>query len=784
MKTVALKLVFRSWWRNKTFSVISIVSLAIGIACTNLLAVFTIHEYNIEAGNPNKKRIWMLSQDSPMKSGEKVLYTEGSVPGMIKEKYTDVEDYLRISPRSVRYVTIGNKEYAPVNLVAADPSLPKFFPCKVLSGDLQEALTHPDKLALTEQTAHKLFGKTNPIGQIITFNLPDGGFSMQENADNEHLYQVAAVIEDREQSFLNLEAITGPGHSFFGGPTLLMMNKTIDGKAFEARLKKDKIPTLQIDRGNYYLNTLQESYFQSSAQQSLGYINYRQPMLLYVGLISAILILLIACFNYINLSFSRLLQQTRMIQTQKLMGATGKEISRQLFIDTFLTVMFAFLFSLLITHDLLPVFNSIVGGRLHTTFFFNWQSLPLTVGFILLLAIIPAAYMSRKISGLSATGYKEFHTGNRKRRIVTSLSIAQYVISIGLIIATLTVSSQIRFIQKSGENYKNLIEIGNLTEDNSYLVPFARELRNRPEIAHLSLAGSSVLESWIQQVILKNEDGSERYVPQINYSGDPGILDALQISLQKGISPEKAIEIYDHPVYINEKFAEILVDKGEDPIGKPYNDNTATIAGIVDNLYTNSLEEEVYPFTIDILNNNENAYHYIYIRLSDDQEKSLAAIRQTWEKVNPGKHFTYQDVYQNFLQRNRKATELSQLLLMYSLISIFLTCFGLFGMALYATEQRTKEIGVRKVNGASTFSIMLLLNKQFVGWIGIAFILSIPLAWLFLTRWLEQFAYRTNLSILHFLLGGIIVLIVTLLTVSWHTYRAASGNPVDSLKNE
>lgn len=784
MKAVALKLVFRSWWRNKTFSVISIVSLAIGIACTNLLAVFTIHEYNIEAGNPNKEHIWMLSQDSPMKSGEKVLYTEASVPGMIKEKYTEVEDYLRISPQSVRYVTIGNKEYAPVNLISADPSLPKFFPCKVLSGNLQEALTQPDKLALTEQTARKLFGKTNPIGQIITFNLPDGGFGVEENADGNHDYQVAAVIEDREQSFLNLEAITGTGHSFFGGPTLLMMNKTIDRKAFEARLKKDKIPTLQIDLGNYYLNTIQETYFQSSIQQSLGYINHRQPMLLYVGLISAILILLIACFNYINLSFSRLLQQTRMVQTQKLMGATGKEISRQLFIDTFLTVMLAFLLSLLITHDLLPVFNSIVGGRLHTAFFFNWQSLPLTAGFILLLAIIPAAYMSRKISGLSATGYKEFHTGNRKRRIVTTLSIVQYVISIGLIIATLTVSDQIRFIHKSGENYKNLIEIGNLTEDNSYLVPFARELRNRPEIASLSLAGSSVLESWILQVIMKDEQGNERYIPQIIYSGDTDILEALQLGLLKGVSPRKAVQLYAHPVYINEKFAEVLAGKGEDPIGKPYKDNTATIAGIVENLYTNSLEEEVYPFTIDILNGDENAYHYIYIRLNGDRDKSLAAIRQTWEKVNPGKHFTYQDVYQNFLQRNRKATELSQLLLMYSLISIFLTCFGLFGMALYATEQRTKEIGVRKVNGATSRQIMIMLNRQFVGWICMAFVIAVPITWLLLDRWLENFVYHTHISPVVYLLSGLFVLLITLFTVSWHSYKAASGNPVNILRSE
>lgn len=801
MKTVAFKLVFRSWWRNKTFSVISIVSLAIGIACTNLLAVFTIHEYNIEAGNPKKDRIWMLSQDSPMKSGEKILYADRPVPGMLKEKYTEVEDCLRMSAQSVKYIMINQIKQDPISLVAIDASLPNFFPYKVLNGNLTEALTQPGKLALTEQTARKLFGKENPIGKIIYFSLPDEALSTQGSSNNEHAYQIAAVIEDREQSFLNLEAITGVTDSFYGGPCLLLMSETADHQSFAAQLKKDKIPTLQVDLGDYYLISLQESYFQSASQQTLRYINYRQPMLLYVGLISAILILLIACFNYINLNFSRLLQQIRMIHTQKLMGATGREINRQLFIDTFLTVLIAFLLSLLITHDLLPLFNSIVNGQMHTSFFFNWQSLPLICGFILLLSVLPAAYMSKKISGLSGAGYKEFFTGNKKRKIVTSLSIAQYVISIGLIIATLTVNDQIQFIRNGGENYKNLIEIGNWMEDNSYLRPFARELRNHPEIAQVSLAGGSILNSWIQQIVLKNEDGSENYIPLINYFGEPSILDALQLKLLKGISPDKALETYARPVYINEKFAEILVGKGENPIGQPlkafdkeYEEGNkdhstthmpvTTIAGIVDNLYTNSLEEEVYPFTIHLNNSEQSAFNYIYIRLSGDKEKSITTIRQIWDKVNPGNYFSYQDVYQNYLLRNHKATALSQLLGMYSIISIFLTCFGLFGMALYATEQRTKEIGIRKVNGATNTQIMLLLNRQFIHWTGIAFVIAIPITWLLLNRWLESFVYRTDMSVGIYLISGVFVLLITLLTVSWHSYKAASSNPVRILRSE
>lgn len=159
-------------------------------------------------------------------------------------------------------------------------------------------------------------------------------------------------------------------------------------------------------------------------------------------------------------------------------------------------------------------------------------------------------------------------------------------------------------------------------------------------------------------------------------------------------------------------------------------------------------------------------------------------IKEVWNKVNPDKYFSYLDTYSDFMKRNKKSVGLSNILIMYSLISIFLTCFGLFGMALYATEQRKKEIGIRKVNGAYTLKVIFLLNRQFLTWIGIAFAIAVPVTWLFLNRWLEQFAHHTEISVFHFFLGGIIVLFITLLTVSWHTYKAASDNPVKVLRSE
>lgn len=802
MTVVSLKLIFRSWWRNKIFAVISLLSLAIGIACVNMLVAFVIYEYNVESDNPNKKHIYYMSQDSPMESGEVVSYVVGNIPPLIKETYPEVEDYLRLTTLDIDYIRVDQERYPSMICLSADSSFMKFFPYKVLDGDITRALTEPNKVVLLEHTARNLFGKKNPLGKYIytkpSYN--DGPNTRFGEKTDEKMYEVVAVLKDKEQSFLKFDMLTSHQLPFSGGVSLLMTNKPIDSSSFAERLKNDKIPTMQMETGRYYFSSLQESYFQEYKAETLTYINRQQKPLLYVGFFSAFLILLIACFNYINLNFSRLLQQVRMIHTQKLMGAEGRDIKIQLFLDTFFTVFIAFLLSLLITHDLLPIFNSIVGGRMHTSFFFNGQVLPLLCGFILILSIIPALYVGRKITGLSNQGYHAFFSGRQRHRIIAALSIAQFAISIGLIIATLTVNNQINLIKKGGESYQGLIEVGNWMGDNNYMESFIQDLRARPEIGTVTGMGGSMLKSWLMQIVIRNEDGSETYYPLMTFLADKDIFETFDFKVLQGFLPDEAVNDFTRPAYVNEAFARVLVKDGESPIGKPLKDYHSgfdyqnkedgskdnpytTIAGVVQNFYTNTLEREVVPAVI-ILNSNSDYFNYAYIRLNPKQPQILEIVKTLWEKHNPDKIFTYNNVWNDFKMRNQKAFTMSGLLLMYSLISIMLTCFGLFGIALYATEQRTKEIGIRKVNGATTLQVMGWLNQRFIVWVCIAFIFAAPVTWLMLRRWLENFVYRVDVSILVCLLSGLIVLGITLLTVSWHSYKAASRNPINALRSE
>lgn len=274
MKAVALKLVLRSWWRNKTFSIISIVSLAIGIACTNLLAAFVIYEFNIEADNPNKEKIVYMAQDSPLKSGEKVSFIVGKIPIQLKEQYSEVEDYLRFGSIDCNSVTIGDKKYDPILITITDTTFARFFEYEVLHGNLHDALASPDKAALSESCARKLFGKTNPVGKIVQIDLADGGIRYEdETTPLSRPFQIAAVLKEHSQSYLKFDMLTGIGQDYYGGGVaLLKVSPSFDKEQFAQKIKADGVPTLQQEKGRYYFYTLQESYFQHYTQESIPYI--------------------------------------------------------------------------------------------------------------------------------------------------------------------------------------------------------------------------------------------------------------------------------------------------------------------------------------------------------------------------------------------------------------------------------------------------------------------------------------------------------------------------------
>ncbi len=645
-------------------------------------------------------------------------------------------------------------------------------------------------MALTETYAQKVFGKKNCISEVIESISPKG---------ERKSYQIAAVLKERPQSFLQFDMLTAIDASFFGGVTLLKLPQGTDKDALLQKMKDDKVPTLMPGETEYYLHPIKDIYFSSqpnSKQQPLPYLHQANVQLLYIALFSALLVLAIACFNYSNLNFSRTLQQLKMIHIEKLMGAKLREIRMQLFLDAALTVLIAFLLSLLLINDILVLLDGMASIHLPYRFFFSWQVLPVLLSFVLLLAIIPGIYISHRLSRQSLNEFRIQYTGQSRQRIVWALVTIQFILSLGLVYATLTARNQMNLIKSHASRYENLIEIGDMFSGPA-LQPFQQKLAQVEGIEAMTLSSNSILGGFIMQMSVKQPDGSEEMRSKSFLHTEASFFPMMQIRLLEGLSPEEAIEKYGSPFYINENYARWMNIRPEDigtktkkdlaPENYPNAENI--LAGIFENMPTNSLQETVMAQEItlhaSVSTDLAKSGKYLQIRLNPGKRKeAIEEMERIWKEMFEGQPFIYLDMHQMFMQRNQEVMQLSMVLNTYSLIALLLTCFGLFGISWYAVRQRTREIAIRKVHGASTLSIIWLLNRPFFIQIGIAYLIAMPVAWWLMQHWLEQFVERAETHIGIFILTLLVVGFVSLITVSLHTLLAAKSNPLESLKTE
>ena len=785
MKNISFKLIFRSWRSNKTFTIISVLSLAVGIACTNLLAAFVIHEYNIEPDNPNRDRIVIAQKTRIDVDFQQVKNLPANLSELFISKVPELDRSCLINDVFSSTIKVGERVYTDFRFFETDSAFVHLFPQYVLMGSMEEALGDPNKIVLTESSSIRLFGRENPIGQTIRVQSWSSGFpgDMREI----FTFTVSAIIKDKNQAALTFDALIfgrpASGSHFF----LLKNNVTIA----ELQAKTDNLSGLSNNGGKnvkYNFLSLQEACLDKKLYGAP--IKKPNTTLLLVALFSAVLILVIACFNYINLSFSRVFKQLYSIHIQKLMGAEIGQLRMQLFTDTFLTVGLGFFIAQLIQFDFLSILNRIMSARVPASFLYSNQVLPVTLGFILILAFIPAFYMSSRLPEMSVSVYNNFYRGKAKQRIISSLAVLQFIISLVLIISSFTVRRQLSLVYEKTANYKNLYAFS-VGDNQTSMRPLIERVAHFPGIQAIG-SSSATLHYSLSYGEQYRENGETKFRTIMFDDGDEGIMEVMGHKIIQGLTWEEAIKLYSNPVFLNRSYAQQLFPDGNLPVGdmltvydeihQNYPAANHIIAGVVEDYFRYNLETPDYAGIIAY--NNDRC---IFMQVKTDPAQTAEVIRRIYEegqKLYPEKLLEHRSMYDSILSYNKKIFEMSDLLLMYSIISILLTCFGLFGMALYAIEQRTKEIGIRKVNGSTTWLIMMMLNRQFIGWIGIAYVIAVPLAWWLVDQWMKSFVYRADFSIFTYILPLVIVVGITLLTVSWHSYRAASGNPVNALRNE
>ncbi|MDO5665118.1 MAG: ABC transporter permease [Bacteroidia bacterium] len=769
----SLKLIFRNWWRNKTFTLISILSLTVGISCTALLISFVSYENGIEKNNPNRdKLVWVMTEwaNNP---GMKTASVSKDIAGQLKQKYPEVEDVLQFQPPFMKSVEVNNQMFDAPIILNVSASFPEFFPFEMFYGSW-DALNKPNSILLSEKQAKLFFGDENALGKQIRIS---------EVFGKDKDYTVEGVVKNREQSAITFDALFCNPNALNAGATLLKVSEGTNLRQLEQKVKENNIAAKDEQYSFYnFDDAISSKYSRHSFWHS------RKDSLLFIGLISAILVLVIAIFNYVNMSFSRVLQQVKSLHTQKLMGAKPKDVRWQIFIDTFLTVFISFVLAMLLMHDLLPVFNQVVAVDFSSKYFYSKDFFPLLILLVFVLTIIPAWIMSRKISRLSGSDYKMFFV-TQKNHWIASMVVAQFIVAFVLIIGTLVVNKQVDLVKSNIEHYKNVIEIGSPFSRNS-IVPFEARLKSIPGIQSYAFTNGGVVTVMKSENSFQKKSGETQKSEVQQISGSDGFIDVLQLKQIGGIAWESATEKYPNPVFVNKVFANVAETLPENLIGKLLSayiddhDSLAVIAGIVDDFYIGSMERNVTP--VVIRHTDKTAHHSnIYIRTEKGETSNVVkALKQAWRQEYPDEFFMYGEPYDNVMSANNKIFEMARLLKMYSLISILLTCFGLFGITFYAVKQRTKEIGIRKINGAKTPQLLWLLMKPMFIWIAVGFVIAVPLAWWLIERWLQQFAYRVDVSVFSFALAFLAVSAITFATVGWHVWRTARSNPVKSLKSE
>ncbi|EKU92576.1 ABC transporter permease [Bacteroides oleiciplenus] len=772
-----LKIVLRSWWRNKLFVTISLVSLVIGITCTNLLTAFVLYEYNIEYNNPNRDRILRLTQTLPFAQEEMqgtFVYHE-SVPEIISQ-FSEIEAALRTQSVTHAKIRVNNEDFSDLNLLSADSTLEEFFPIETLAGKVEEALTHPGTIAISQEVAKRCFGTTDCIGKLLEMPQSDG-----------KAYRIVAVFNLPPQSMLKADMLTSL-KAQAGVTCSILLKQGTDIDAFRQRFETTELPTL-LGKGYYRTLTLQESYFNTTLQDSDQCIEHRQKALLSVGLLSALLILFIGCFNYINLSFSRLLKQIRTLHIESLLGATHRHIRWQLFVDTFLMVITAFLLSILLTSDLLISFNTVVIANLSLSYLFSGQVIPIILLFVIILSVVPAEYMSRKIHMLSESSYRSFFTGRKKQRIVAALVTLQFIISIGLLSAFMVIRSQMDLIEQEGSRYKGIIEFGIGDSAHSPLQTWIEEIKPIAGVKSIVPSQSGLYP--ISMAVPRKESEENDLLMLELYEVCPDFLSIYNLELSDAKQTFNLLPRTPIPAVINEVFIRYLVPAGENPIGQPISkyipeeNEKGTIIGVIKDFKKYSLTNNIFPLRMLLHETPQENFTTLTIQFDEKNRAELIDhIRRLWEKKYPNTPFEYTAPHKILMSYNQEVTDFSRILLMYASISLFLTLFGLFGITHYAIRQRIREIGIRKIHGASPWQILWLVNRPFLCYIGIAFVLTIPVICYSMNYWLQQFAYHTHLGIIHFLLPLLFTICITLLTVCLNSYRAARNNPVESIKCE
>ena len=791
---------------------INIAGLAAGLACFILIALYVADELSYDHFNEKASRIYRINSDIVF-GGNKLhmAVTADPMGTALKKDYPEVEQYARIYASSgAKLVKKGNTFINEQNVAHADSTLFDVFTLPAISGDTKNALNEPNTVVITESTAKKYFGTAEAVGKTI-----------ETNDNTSTLYKVTAVIKDiPHNSHFNFDFIfsmhnTGyqwgqyTSHNFH---TFLLLKPGVNYKTFEKNFPQfiDKYIMPQVRQymniksmdemekaGNklqYSLMPLTDIHLHSDRFPELGVNGSIQYVYIFSAV--ALFVLLLACVNFMNLSTARSAGRAKEVGIRKVLGTEKQSLIRQFLTESTLMAAISMLLAIIIVWATMSYFNDLSGKSLAITdllnpgYFALLLLLPVVVG--LLAGSYPAFYLSsfKPITVLKG----KMNEGFKKSSLRNVLVVFQFGTSIMLIVGTIIVYKQLNFIQTTKLGFKKdqVLVVNNTHALGENATAFKNEISklagvNSATFAnYLPVANSSRNDNTYSReavMDIKNSLSAQNWVIDYDY------IKTLGMEMVSGRSFSKEYGSDSNAIIINETAARVL--GYDNPLGKKLytndQDQSGTrliaydIIGVVKNFHFESLKQTVGPLLFR-LGNSTGATAF---KISTANVQGLVKnIESKWKTMAPGMTFSYQFLDESFDNMYREEQRTGKLGLTFAVIAILIACLGLFGLATYMAEQRIKEIGVRKVLGASVGNITAMLSKDFIKLVLLSAIIAFPLSWWFMSKWLQDFAYRIDISWWIFALAGIIALLIAVLTVSSQAVKAALSNPVKSLRAE
>jgi putative ABC transport system permease protein len=803
-----LLVTLRNMIRDKVYLILNLLGLSIGIAGSILILLYVRHELSYDKFHKNADRIYRITCTAKLEG--KDLSASVTAPPQARvfmEEYPEIEDATRYYYPYEQKLIYNNITYHEKGFYYADPNFLQIFNFPLVKGNAETALQNPNSVVITTDIARKLFGNEDPMGKSLML-------------DNGTVFQVTGIAKnppdnthfrfDYLASFNTLELSKSELWLSQMLETYIVLRENYAPDTLQLKfvglMDKYVLPQLEMyihlkvsnyqefeAQGNkfaYLLQPLSDMHLDTS--YFIGYEKGTDKVYVYFFSIVAIFLLFIACINFMNLATAKYSYRSKEVGLKKVVGSTRNQLIRQFLAESMIVAIIATIIGLTIVEIVLPYFNNFTEKKLEIGYLDHWYAIPSLLAFTLFVGLISGSYPAFYLSSFKPAEIlkSRFNNGSGNMRFRSVLVVIQFAITIMLLISTFIVTSQISYIRnkKLGFNKDNILVVRNTGDLGEQSEPFREQLLKLPGIKNASRSWTIPGDAyWTSTFQIQGDSLLKMYSFEI-IQGDYDFVRTLQFRIKEGRGFSKDFTTDNQCILINEKAVHDLGLK--EPIGTRLTTpngqggmDVLEVIGIFDDVNYKTLHQKIEPMMVAL--NMDRSNGFTIVRLDGNNiQHTVKQIEKTWNGFIPGQAIDYFFLDENFDNLYRSEIRAGRVFGLFALLAVFVACLGLLGLSAFTAEKRTKEIGIRKVHGASIPVILRLLSKEIVVLITVASFIAWPLVYYFMHKWLQKFAYQTRIYLWIFLTASLIGLIIAIGVVVYQSLKVARLNPVEALKYE